>query len=295
MTVSGPLRGADAVRCGDVSSQYITASCDSGPTSPAGCTSGFDPSVSASYLDITASVMSSFGASDLTSPAARARQARKLRADGVHSGARRLVGELSARGRGDGRRCGVRAWARRFVRPRRCPLRRRAGLDGLHRVEGRRHGGDAPARQPAAGDRDRHVRHVRSGPDARGGRHTGRTRHGSRCRFIREKESDRPATWRRSSTRQVPTCWWRPTAGSSARPTCSTARASRHTTTTDWRWHWVARPRGRRHRGRRSGVVSKIGRRSGRCSNRSRPAEHDASMQEHDSGRAFDLADGDRS
>ena len=53
------------------------------------------------------------------------------------------------------------------------PVRRGARVDGMHHVHRHRHGGDAPPRHPAARDRHRHVRHVRSGPHARRGRHAG--------------------------------------------------------------------------------------------------------------------------
>lgn len=67
VTVSGPLRGADAVMMpGDVSSQYITALMLIGPYIPNGLHLWLStPSVSASYLDVTVSVMSSFGATDV--------------------------------------------------------------------------------------------------------------------------------------------------------------------------------------------------------------------------------------
>ncbi len=67
VTVSGPLRGADAVMMpGDVSSQYITALMLVGPYIPGGLHLWLStPPVSRSYLDITASVMASFGAGDV--------------------------------------------------------------------------------------------------------------------------------------------------------------------------------------------------------------------------------------
>jgi 3-phosphoshikimate 1-carboxyvinyltransferase len=67
VTVSGPLRGADAVMMpGDVSSQYITALMLIGPYVPGGLHLWLStPPVSASYLAITASVMASFGADDV--------------------------------------------------------------------------------------------------------------------------------------------------------------------------------------------------------------------------------------
>jgi 3-phosphoshikimate 1-carboxyvinyltransferase len=66
VTVAGPLRGADAVMMpGDVSSQYITALMLIGPYIPGGLHLWLStPSVSSSYLDITTSVMASFGATD---------------------------------------------------------------------------------------------------------------------------------------------------------------------------------------------------------------------------------------
>jgi 3-phosphoshikimate 1-carboxyvinyltransferase len=67
VTVSGPLRGADAVMMpGDVSSQYITALMLIGPYVPGGLHLWLTtPPVSASYLAITRAVMTAFGATDI--------------------------------------------------------------------------------------------------------------------------------------------------------------------------------------------------------------------------------------
>jgi 3-phosphoshikimate 1-carboxyvinyltransferase len=67
VTVSGPLRNADAiVMPGDVSSQFVTALMLIAPYIPGGLHLWLSTSpVSASYLDITKSVMSSFGVGDV--------------------------------------------------------------------------------------------------------------------------------------------------------------------------------------------------------------------------------------
>ena len=67
VTVSGPLRGADAVMMpGDVSSQYVTALMLIAPHVPGGLHLWLStPPVSASYLQITKAVMGEFGMSEV--------------------------------------------------------------------------------------------------------------------------------------------------------------------------------------------------------------------------------------
>jgi 3-phosphoshikimate 1-carboxyvinyltransferase len=67
VTVSGPLRGADAVVMpGNVSSQYVTALMLVGPYVPGGLRLGLSSElVSRPYVDVTRAVMAAFGAPDV--------------------------------------------------------------------------------------------------------------------------------------------------------------------------------------------------------------------------------------
>ena len=118
---------------GDVSSQYVTALMLIAPYVPGGL-----------HLWLTTPLVSRPYVADHQGGDGRVRHerggdrrpadrgpARRVRADGVPGRARRLLGELPAGGRGDGRRRGRASRARVEVGAGRRPVRRRARVDGV--------------------------------------------------------------------------------------------------------------------------------------------------------------------